>query len=163
MYKDYGWKAKNKEASAVHVWGAVRKHLSKKRNRCILDMGCGRGEFVSSLIGDGFCAYGVDGSREGVDIAEGENSGHFFVMNFEADALPEGLKDLTFDTIVLTEVVEHLYSPRAYAELCNKILPVGGVIMTTPYHGWLKNVALAVSGKLDRHFTALWEGGHIKF
>ena len=29
--------------------------------------------------------------------------------------------------------------------------------------GYLKNCALAISGKLDAHFTALWDGGHIKF
>ena len=32
-----------------------------------------------------------------------------------------------------------------------------------PYHGYLKNFALAVTGKMDSHFTALWLGGHIKF
>ena len=31
------------------------------------------------------------------------------------------------------------------------------------YHGYLKNIALALSGKMDSHFTALWDGGHIKF
>ncbi len=35
--------------------------------------------------------------------------------------------------------------------------------MSTPYHSYLKNVALAVSGKMDRHYTALWDHGHIKF
>ncbi|EFA71944.1 Methyltransferase domain protein [Raphidiopsis brookii D9] len=27
----------------------------------------------------------------------------------------------------------------------------------------MKNLALAISGKMDKHFTALWDGGHIKF
>ena len=36
-------------------------------------------------------------------------------------------------------------------------------MISTPYHGYIKNVALAVTGKLDAHFTALWDGGHIKF
>ena len=36
-------------------------------------------------------------------------------------------------------------------------------IISTPYHGYLKNLALAVTGKLDAHFTALWDYGHIKF
>ena len=39
----------------------------------------------------------------------------------------------------------------------------GEIIISTPYHGYLKNLALALSGKLDAHFTALWDGGHIKF
>ena len=39
----------------------------------------------------------------------------------------------------------------------------GTAILSTPYHGYWKNLALALSGKLDRHFTALWDHGHIKF
>jgi len=27
----------------------------------------------------------------------------------------------------------------------------------------LKNLALALTGKMDSHFTATWDGGHIKF
>jgi 2-polyprenyl-6-hydroxyphenyl methylase/3-demethylubiquinone-9 3-methyltransferase len=36
-------------------------------------------------------------------------------------------------------------------------------MISTPYHGYFKNLALAISNKLDDHFTALWHGGHIKF
>ena len=36
-------------------------------------------------------------------------------------------------------------------------------MLTTPYHGYLKNLALSVFGKWDAHFTSEWEGGHIKF
>ncbi len=40
----------------------------------------------------------------------------------------------------------------------------GGVaIISTPYHGYWKNLALAVTGKMDYHFTPLWTHGHIKF
>jgi 2-polyprenyl-6-hydroxyphenyl methylase/3-demethylubiquinone-9 3-methyltransferase len=41
--------------------------------------------------------------------------------------------------------------------------PGGLFVVTTPYHGYLKNLMLALSGKMDAHFTALWDGGHIKF
>jgi 2-polyprenyl-6-hydroxyphenyl methylase/3-demethylubiquinone-9 3-methyltransferase len=36
-------------------------------------------------------------------------------------------------------------------------------IISTPYHGYWKNLALALTGQMDRHFTALWDGGHVKF
>lgn len=39
----------------------------------------------------------------------------------------------------------------------------GPAILSTPYHGYLKNPALALSGRMDAHFTALWDHGHIKF
>ncbi len=44
------------------------------------------------------------------------------------------------------------------------LLKPGGIfLVSTPYHGYLKNVAVAIAGKSDWHHTALWDGGHIKF
>src|SRR5262249_49246423 len=39
----------------------------------------------------------------------------------------------------------------------------GVAIVSTPYHGYWKNLALALAGRMDQHFTALWDHGHIKF
>jgi predicted HicB family RNase H-like nuclease len=36
-------------------------------------------------------------------------------------------------------------------------------VISTPYHGYWKNLMLALTGKMDAHFTALWDHGHIKF
>ena len=66
--------------------------------------------------------------------------------------------------MISTEVVEHVYAPRRWAAAAFSALNPGGVLIcSTPYHGYLKNLTLAASGKLDAHFTALWGGGHIKF
>jgi 2-polyprenyl-3-methyl-5-hydroxy-6-metoxy-1,4-benzoquinol methylase len=67
---------------------------------------------------------------------------------------------------IAIEVIEHLYSPRDYFDFCKRILQKSGggkLIVSTPYHGYLKNVALSISGHMDKHFTVLWDGGHIKF
>jgi len=42
------------------------------------------------------------------------------------------------------------------------VFELGHLILSTPYHGYVKNLALLVSARMDAHFTALWEGGHIK-
>ena len=53
---------------------------------------------------------------------------------------------------------------RDWASACYNSLRTGGqLICSTPYHGYLKNLVLAVTGKVDSHFTAFWDGGHIKF
>ena len=39
----------------------------------------------------------------------------------------------------------------------------GTAIISTPFHGYWKNLVLALTGKMDHHFTALWDHGHIKF
>ena len=69
-----------------------------------------------------------------------------------------------FDVVLSTEVVEYVYLPRrSAAAACSVLNPGGVLICSTTSHGYLKNCALACSGKLDAHFTALWDGGHIKF
>jgi 2-polyprenyl-6-hydroxyphenyl methylase/3-demethylubiquinone-9 3-methyltransferase len=66
--------------------------------------------------------------------------------------------------VLSLEVVEHVYAPRDYARTVFDLLEPGGVaIISTPYHGYWKNLALAVTGRMDAHFTALWDHGHIKF
>lgn len=39
----------------------------------------------------------------------------------------------------------------------------GYLILTTPYHGYAKNLALSIFNKWDHHHTVDWVGGHIKF
>jgi 2-polyprenyl-6-hydroxyphenyl methylase/3-demethylubiquinone-9 3-methyltransferase len=41
--------------------------------------------------------------------------------------------------------------------------PGGTALISTPYHGYWKNLAMAVTGKFDRHVDPLWDYGHIKF
>ena len=69
-----------------------------------------------------------------------------------------------FDIVISIEVIEHLFYPKELVRSAKKCLkPNGHLILTTPYHGYVKNLVLAATGKIDKHFTALWDGGHIKF
>ena len=66
--------------------------------------------------------------------------------------------------IISLEVVEHVYAPRDWARtLFNLTAPGGTAVVSTPYHGYLKNLAIALTNGFDTHFTALWDHGHIKF
>ncbi len=56
------------------------------------------------------------------------------------------------------------FLPRAFARRVFDLLEDNGTaIISTPFHGYWKNLALALTGKLDKHFTVLWDYGHIKF
>ena len=35
-------------------------------------------------------------------------------------------------------------------------------MLTTPHHGYLKNLAISLVNGWDRHADPLWDGGHIK-
>lgn len=39
----------------------------------------------------------------------------------------------------------------------------GWTIISPPHHSYVKNLAMAATGKMDAHFTALWDHDHIKF
>jgi len=107
---------------------------------------------------------GVDPTASGVEISRARCPGTPF---FQVSADPLQLASLGisgFDVVVSTEVVEHCFAPRLWAAAAFRSLRAGGVLIcSTPYHGYLKNLALALSGKLDAHFGPLWDGGHIKF
>ena len=83
-------------------------------------------------------------------------AGRFEVVAANEEIL-ENLNESPFDIVISTEVVEHLYDPRAYARGCISALRDGGrFICTTPYHGYLKNLALSIAGKWDAHANPLW-------
>jgi 2-polyprenyl-6-hydroxyphenyl methylase/3-demethylubiquinone-9 3-methyltransferase len=74
-----------------------------------------------------------------------------------------GRRPRVLDAVLSTEVVEHPYAPRPYARGCFEgVRPGGRFVRTTPYHGYLKNLAISVCGQWDSHANRLWVGGHIK-
>jgi SAM-dependent methyltransferase len=69
-----------------------------------------------------------------------------------------------FDVVISTEVIEHLFLQAARPRFAASVLKPGGyLIVTTPYHGYFKNLLICLLGKWDSHHTPLWDGGHIKF
>jgi 2-polyprenyl-3-methyl-5-hydroxy-6-metoxy-1,4-benzoquinol methylase len=130
----------------------------------VLDLGCGNGFWAGEFDKRGCTVVGIDPSTSGIAIARETHPRVRFEVAEAAEGLLATLDEAPFDLIVSTEVVEHLYSPQMWAATCFAALRPGGIlVLSTPYHGWLKNVALAASGKLDRHLDCLREGGHIKF
>jgi len=164
IYSDYGF-PDNEPSHAFHYLKApLLSLLNKNKNRCILDLGCGNGYLVNYLITEGFNAYGTDASEEGIKMAKKINKDRFFIQDLSTDKLPDGLQKLSFDTIISTEVIEHLYDPEAFILFCKKILNnKGEIIISTPYHGYLKNLLMSIFNKWDIHFSPRWRGGHIKF
>ncbi|HSG00244.1 MAG TPA: class I SAM-dependent methyltransferase, partial [Vicinamibacterales bacterium] len=129
----------------------------------VLDLGCGNGAFCHELAARGFEAVGCDPSETGIRVARATVPDvTFFELGVHDD--PARLETAPFDAVVAIEVVEHLYLPRQLPEFARRVLkPDGHLIVTTPYHGYLKNLALSLLGRWDAHWSPLWDGGHIKF
>lgn len=160
--EDYGWTAQD-PGSSSYLAPEVMRQLRALGAKHVLDAGCGNGSISGLLAREGLAVTGVDGDAGGIAIAQ---ASHRLVRFAVADFAQDGaaLAGAPFDAVVSTEVVEHLYAPHELARFAWEALKPGGhFIVTTPYHGYLKNLALAVLGKWDHHHTALWHGGHIKF
>jgi 2-polyprenyl-3-methyl-5-hydroxy-6-metoxy-1,4-benzoquinol methylase len=128
----------------------------------ILDLGCGNGALCGHLSSEGFEVTGCDPSEEGIALARRAYP-HIPFYHLGAYDGPAPL-GTDFDVVVSTEVIEHLFLPRSLPRFASGVLRSNGhLILSTPYHGYLKNLLLSLSGRWDRHFSPLWDGGHIKF
>lgn len=162
-YIDYGYHNDAPTHNFSYQLDYLIAMLNKDRNKYILDLGCGNGYLVNHLLTLGYNAYGTDASEKGIAIAQKTNPDRFFVQDLSSDTLPSQLQEVSFDTIISTEVIEHLYNPGAFIEFCKQHLTPGGeIVITTPYHGYLKNLILSIFNKWDQHMNPLWLGGHIK-
>lgn len=162
-YKDYGYQSNQPSHTFAYLMAPLRALLGPPGGP-ILDLGCGNGAVARELLRSGYDVYGVDASETGIAQARQEWPDRFFVVDLSCDGLPPEISAVSFSVAISPEVIEHLYDPRALLRTARHVLPQGGrLIISTPYHGYLKNLALAISGKLDGHFTVLWDGGHIKF
>jgi len=165
-YQEHGYNDEHATPFWQYVRPIMHTLLTKDKNRCILDLGCGNGYFVNYLISQGYNAYGIDASQQGISIAKKTNPDRFFIQDLDDNRLPEEIRDLPFDTIISTEVIEHIYNPFTFMDLCKDVLSKnngGEIIMSTPYHGYFKNLMLSVFNKWDKHTNAVAVGGHIKF
>ena len=162
----YEYRAANTSPSHAYLFPSVAGFLCHvPEGASVLDMGCGNGSFLAQFQDRGWKLYGTDFSPTGIEIARANFPGiEFFLADSSAPTGDVLQRVGQVDAIISTEVIEHLYDPRGFLRNAYALLKPGGVlVLTTPYHGYLKNVALAVAGKLDQHFTVLWDHGHIKF
>jgi ubiquinone biosynthesis O-methyltransferase len=148
--------------TAGYLEGPLLVELGPLPETTLLDIGCGNGALTASLAKRGAAVTGIDLSESGIALARAAHPD----VRFEVGSVYDDLRARfgTFDRVVALEVIEHLFDPRTFLRRAFEALKPGGrLVLSTPYHGYLKNVVLALSGKLDAHFTVLWDGGHIKF
>ena len=159
----YGWKTEAVPASHRYLYGEILTVLDGRIPCSVLDLGCGNG-FLAGLLAERGCdVVGVDADGGGIEIAARTYPTVRFI---QADVTQLTCNDLSrvFDVVVASEVIEHLYDPEDFVKVARMFLkPDGRLILTTPYHGYLKNLLLSIVGRWDRHANPLWCGGHIKF
>ncbi len=164
-----GYQWNNAEHSHAHgfLLPAVMDELQALKSKCasnlrLFELGCGNGSMANAISKQGWAVSGVDPSEQGIAQA----NARYPALNLRQGSAYDDLASMygRFPVVTSLEVVEHVYAPRHYAATLFSLLEPGGTaIISTPYHGYWKNLAMAITGKLDAHFTALWDHGHIKF
>ncbi len=148
--------------TAGYVWPPTLALLPPPPAR-VLEIGCGNGAFARVLLQRGYDVVAFDISESGVTMAR---KGHPPVeaLVLSVAERPPDAWSAAFDAAVSLEVIEHLYEPALLARRAHWALKRGGCcVFSTPYHGYLKHLAIAVLGGAPRHFDPLADGGHIKF
>ena len=160
-HEDYGWTSASAQEVHAYILPAIISLLPPGKLN-ILDAGCGNGYIAAELASLGHDLVGVDASSDGIELARLANPN----VRYEICSVYDDLRDLAndVDVVVSSEVIEHLYYPQRFLRNVQGLIKNGGsLILTTPYHGYLKNLALSAFNAWDQHHTVAWEGGHIKF
>lgn len=97
----------------------------------VLDIGCGRGEFLELLKQDGITARGLDLNPEMVEVCKERG---LDVTNTDARSYLRGLPDASLGGIIALQVIEHLepsYLAETLALAYDKLRPGGRMVLET--------------------------------
>jgi len=160
---EFIWAADGLTSAHSYILPALKKSLVASGAQSVIDFGCGNGALTAELSSAGYNIMGVDSSESGIRIAQQSYGSIEFIRGGVDDPLPPAFVQ-KHDAMIAVEVIEHLLLPRAlFARAKEALRKQGTLIITTPYHGYLKNLAIALSNRFDTHWHPLRDFGHVKF
>jgi 2-polyprenyl-6-hydroxyphenyl methylase/3-demethylubiquinone-9 3-methyltransferase len=163
--------------SALHdaIWEAVPADAAPERfaprrafllahvapGDAVLDLGCGAGEFSAALREAGAQPIAVDVAAEALRRAGARVPGLDLRLWRDGEPLP--LDDASVDAVWAGEVIEHVVDVAPWLSEVRRVLRPGGtLLLTTPHHGPLTLLALALSpGRFAKHFEP--RSDHVRF
>lgn len=160
---EFAWRGAGPNAVHHHLTRPLLLALEACDARSVLDLGCGNGWLSAALSRCGFDVTGLDHSGSGIAIARSMHPELPFVHADALGALPPELSG-RFDAVVAIELIDHVARPRQLLRQAMLLLRPGGtLLLTVPYHGYVKNLGLALSNRFDVRLQALDEHGRLRF
>jgi SAM-dependent methyltransferase len=102
-----------------------------KPGQDVLDVGCGSCQSLLELKRIGACAYGVEADPNVKSIAE-----HFGLNVHIGSIWDEPFPGVTFDLIVMNQVIEHIPDPeKSLALVAKRLKPDGQMVLSFPNAG----------------------------
>jgi 2-polyprenyl-3-methyl-5-hydroxy-6-metoxy-1,4-benzoquinol methylase len=127
----------------------------------VLDVGCGEGQLTSAIADAGHQVLGIDVAEEPLRRARSRHAGLELRRVEPAGEWP--LADASFDVVWSGETIEHVAdTARWLSELRRVVRSGGSLLLSTPAHGPLTRLRLALSRRrFERHFDP--RADHLRF
>lgn len=103
----------------------LARRYKMKEGSSILDLGCGRGDFLLGFIHCGLRGFGVDQSLAAVKLCPEAD-----IRRSDLENSPLPYEDNTFNYIYSKSVVEHFYYPEKLFKEMFRVLKTGGTVIT---------------------------------
>jgi 2-polyprenyl-3-methyl-5-hydroxy-6-metoxy-1,4-benzoquinol methylase len=98
------------------------------RGRTVLDVGCGKGDFVDAALNAGWDVEGIELSQPAVNIAQ-----EFCLPVSNLDFFSMKIENASRDLVTMFEVIEHVPNPGEFFSRAEEIVKPGGLVyLTTP-------------------------------
>lgn len=106
----------------------VRHLVRPNSHPRLLDVGCGNGTFLKTMVNLGWEVQGLDPDPDAIDVARRKN-----LSVRQGTLLNTQYPEASFDAVTLSHVVEHLHDPVANLRICFRLLRPGGLVwIATP-------------------------------
>lgn len=142
-------------------WPKLAAYIPKGSRNVIVDFGCGSGALIREMrtVNPNARYIGLDVSSTALSTAARRDPRAEWHKIEDGRSFP--VRDGVADFVFSSEVIEHVYDTQnAFAEMARITRAGGRLLLTTPYHGFAKNLALVLRG-FENHFDPA--GPHIRF
>jgi ubiquinone/menaquinone biosynthesis C-methylase UbiE len=132
----------------------------------LLEIGCGDGELLFKLKGKHREVWGIDIAKPRIDRIKKKLENEVGVRVRVEDANQRlDFEDEYFDTIVASDVLEHLFNPYHFIEECYRLLRSKGILIVhVPNVAYIPNRIRLLFGKLPITSNEVgWDGGHLHY